>query len=277
MEITFTINDDLYRRFAAACILSGKDQNAVICKKIEEFASSTIANEVSGLTAPMQKAEQSFDTRSKVLTRIPLWAKRPEQHNHKILQAFFATESEGMTTRERMREFFIQADSGTGWQFDNNFASMRTNEGNSHGRVFACFNDIVTLTEEASGIAYKYRDQFLADIDPMVLEQHQGKNAVSVQRNLFISWFKEQLYRGRPYNPVTISGYAGRIESACYDPAFEAIKPKNLFEVLDYREFMEIRKQIMACPGFEAFDAKSHRGFTAALNKYADFLLRDHP
>lgn len=277
MEITFTINDDLYRRFAAACILSGKDQSMIICEKIEEFASSTFANEVSGLHVTTPKVEQAFDAKSKVLTRIPLWAKRPEQHNHKILQAFFATESEGMTTRDRMREFFIQAASGTGWQFDNNFASMRTNEGNSHGRVFACFNDIVTLTEEASGIAYKYRDHFVAGVEPKVLEQYQSKNAVSVQRNLFVSWFKEQLYRGRPYNPVTISGYAGRIESACYDPAFEVIEPKNLFEVLDYHEFMEIRKQIMACPGFEAFDAKSHRGFTAALNKYADFLLRDRP
>lgn len=273
MEITIDINEELYRRFAAACILSEKEQQEVICRKIEEFITETFANEFSGAKMPAQNFISAANTQSKVLTRIPLWAKRPDQHNHKILQAFFAVESEGMTTRDRMRDFFVQNGAGSGWQFDNNFASMRTNEGNSHGHVFACFNDIVTLTEEASGIAYKYRDYFVAGIDPVILKEHQEKNAPSVQRNLFISWFKEQLYRGRPYNPVTISGYAGRIESACYDPTFESIEPKNLFEIEGYDEFMKIRSKIMACPGFEAFDAKSHRGFTAALNKYADFLV----
>lgn len=33
----------------------------------------------------------------------------------------------------------------------------------------------------------------------------------------------------------------------------------------------------MACPGFEAFDAKSHHVFTAALNKYADYAIAHNP
>lgn len=277
MEMKLTISDELYRRFAAACILSSKDQNAVICEKIEEFASSTIANEVSGLTAPTQKAEQSFGAKSKVLTRIPLWANRPEQHNHKILKTFFVVERDGMTTRDRMKDFFLSNCYGNAWQFDNNFNSMRTNDGNSHGLVFTCVNDLVTLSEEASSIAYKYRESFIAGVDSKILTEHQESNASSVQQSLFVSWFKEQLYRGRPYNPVTISGYASRLETACNDPAFITITPKNLFEIESYDDFIKIRDQIMACPGFEAFDAKSHRGFTAALNKYADFLLRDRP
>ena len=172
-----------------------------------------------------------------------------------------------------MKDFFLENNYGTAWQFDNNFNSMRTNEGNSHGQVFTCVNDLVTLSEEASSIAYKYREYFIAGVDPDTLAEHQERNTSSVQQSLFVAWFKEQLYRGRPYNPVTISGYAGRIECACNDPAFASIEPKNLFEIDNYDEFMNIRSKIMACPGFEAFDAKSHRGFTAALNKYADFLM----
>lgn len=270
MEIKIAINEDLYRRFVAACVLTGEEQQQVISEKIQEFVTATFISEISELNASVQDEAQM---QSKVETRIPLWAKRPEQHNHRILQAFFAVERDGMTTKERMREFFLQNGYGTPWQFDNNFASMRTNEGNSHGNVFSCVNDIVTLTDEASSVAYKYRDSFLEGVTPDTIAEHQEKNAASVQQRLFISWFKEQLYRGRPYNPVTISGYAGRIESACKDSAFDAIEPKNLFEIDDYDQFMAIRQKIMACPGFEAFDLKSHRGFTAALNKYADFLM----
>lgn len=276
MEIKVSVNEDLYRRFAAACVLAGKNQQVVISEKIQEFVAATFVSEMSEFNVSVQGEPQTNGTQRKVETRIPLWAKRPEQHNHRILQAFFAVEHNGMTTKERMREFFLQNGYGTPWQFDNNFASMRTNEGNSHGHVFACANDIVTLTDEASCVAYKYRDSFLAGVTPDTIAEHQEKNAASVQQRLFISWFKEQLYRGRPYNPVTISGYAGRIESACKDSAFDAIEPKNLFEIDDYDRFMVIRQKIMACPGFEAFDLKSHRGFTAALNKYADFLMRDH-
>ena len=273
MEIKVSVNEDLYRRFAAACVLTGKDQQVVISEKIQEFVTATFVSEIFELNVSVQGEAQINGAQSKVETRIPLWAKRPEQHNHRILQAFFAVERDGMTTKERMKEFFLQNGYGTAWQFDNNFASMRTNEGNSHGYVFSCINDIVTLTEEASSVAYKYRDSFLTGVTPDTIAEHQEKNAASVQQRLFISWFKEQLYRGRPYNPVTISGYAGRIESACRDSAFDTIEPKNLFEIDDYEQFMKIRSRIMACPGFEAFDSKSHRGFTAALNKYADFLL----
>lgn len=274
MDITITVAEDLYRRFAAACILAGQDQQAVISKKIEEFVAATFSNELSNLGAPAQ-APITASAQSKVLTRIPLWAKRPDQHNHKILRTFFVIERDGMTTRDLMKDFFLENNYGTAWQFDNNFNSMRTDEGNSHGHVFACVNDLVTLSEEASSIAYKYREYFIADVDPNTLAEHQERNASSVQQSLFIAWFKEQLYRGRPYNPVTISGYAGRLECACNDLAFTSIEPKNLFEVESYDEFMSIRSQIMACPGFEAFDAKSHRGFTAALNKYAEFLQRN--
>lgn len=276
MEFKITINEDIYRRFAAACILTGETQEDVICKKIDEFIAAAFTNELSGLALPAQAVTKSANPQSKVLTRIPLWARRPDQHNHRILKTFFVLERDGMTTRDRMKDFFLENSYGTAWQFDNNFNSMRTNEGKSHGHVFTCVNDLVTLSEEASSIAYKYRDYFIAGVEARVLAEHQERNASSVQQSLFIAWFKEQLYRGRPYNPVTISGYAGRIESACNDPAFDSIEPKNLFEIEDYDEFLKIRDQIMSCAGFKVFDAKSHNGFTAALNKYADFLMRGH-
>ena len=98
------------------------------------------------------------------------------------------------------------------------------------------------------------------------------KVSAAEQKQDFVNWFRSLTRNGRAYNPVTISGYTGRIENACADPAFASIPCKNLFEITDLAEFREIQTQIKACPGFFEFDAKSHNGFTAALRKYEEFL-----
>ena len=94
----------------------------------------------------------------------------------------------------------------------------------------------------------------------------------SEQKHLFINWFRSLTRNGKAYNPVTISGYAGRIENACNDPVFSTIPVKNLFTIYNLEEFISLQKQIKACSGYAEFDAKSHNGFTAALRKYEEFL-----
>ncbi|MGN1117731.1 MAG: hypothetical protein ACI4RU_03895 [Acutalibacteraceae bacterium] len=92
------------------------------------------------------------------------------------------------------------------------------------------------------------------------------------QKQLFVKWFQSLTRNGKAYNPVTISGYTGRIENACSDPVFETVPVNNLFTITELKEFISIKKQIISCAGYAEFDAKSHNGFTAALKKYEDFL-----
>lgn len=92
------------------------------------------------------------------------------------------------------------------------------------------------------------------------------------QKKLFVTWFRGLTRNGKAYNPVTISGYTGRIENACNDPTFSSVPVNNLFDITDLTEFLMIQKQIKNCDGYMAFDAKSHNGFTAALRKYEEFL-----
>lgn len=92
------------------------------------------------------------------------------------------------------------------------------------------------------------------------------------QKQLFVNWFRGLTRNGKAYNPVTISGYTGRIENACSDPIFVSIPVKNLFEITELAEFIQIQKQIKESAGYAEFDAKSHNGFTAALRKYEEFL-----
>ena len=99
-------------------------------------------------------------------------------------------------------------------------------------------------------------------------------NAVTTneQKKLFTNWFRSLTRNGKAYNPVTISGYTGRIENACKDPIFAEVPVNNLFTITNLAEFTSIQKQIKCCTGYAEFDAKSHNGFTAALRKYEEFL-----
>ena len=92
------------------------------------------------------------------------------------------------------------------------------------------------------------------------------------QKQLFIKWFRGLTRNGKAYNPVTISGYTGRIENACCEPVFATIPINNLFSVTELEEFVSIQKQIKECAGYAEFDARSHNGFSAALKKYEEFL-----
>jgi hypothetical protein len=77
---------------------------------------------------------------------------------------------------------------------------------------------------------------------------------------------------GKAYNPVTISGYAGRIENACKEAAFASVPITNLFGITDLTDFLDVQKQLKDCAGYAEFDAKVHNGLTAALKKYEEFL-----
>lgn len=94
----------------------------------------------------------------------------------------------------------------------------------------------------------------------------------SEQKKSFVNWFRGLTRNGKAYNPVTISGYAGRIENACKEAAFASVPITNLFGITDLTDFLDVQKQLKNCEGYAEFDAKVHNGLTAALKKYEEFL-----
>jgi hypothetical protein len=72
------------------------------------------------------------------LNRIKDWAQKPHQINHKIIKAFLVLEKSGMVQRADLKAF-CSKESGSRCYvkyFDNNYASMKTDSGNSHGKIF---------------------------------------------------------------------------------------------------------------------------------------------
>lgn len=150
---------------------------------------------------------------------------------------------------------------------------------------YKAFQAALILTgEEESIVLERLIDNYTHQAFESVMKKTTQENVTSNQVNdttrisaeeqkqQFIYWFRSLTRNGKPYNPVTISGYAGRIENACKDPIFSTVPVNNLFTITDITEFDCVQKQIKSCSGYAEFDAKLHNGFTAALRKYEEFL-----
>lgn len=106
-----------------------------------------------------------FSEWGKAIHRIPRWARNPQQNNHKILKAFLELQQElGRVTLEALRkrcsdpighpETYVP-------HFDNNYAQMKFDNGNSHGKVFEEEGGYVTIWDRISETLLRYRDYFL--------------------------------------------------------------------------------------------------------------------
>ncbi len=133
----------------------------------------------------------------------------------------------------------------------------------------------VVLSKLISEYAHKVFEGIVGKKEELKQEEKKETTAsrsAEEQKKLFINWFRSLTWNGKPYNPVTISGYAGRLENACCEQAFAEVPVVNVFEITDLKEFLHIQKRLKECEGYADFDAKSHNGFTAALRKYEEFL-----
>lgn len=75
------------------------------------------------------------------LGKIQLWASRPHQTNHRMIRAFLLLELDGEVTLPALKEYCTRELNVA--NFDGNYASMKTDAGHSHGRVF--FDDGATV------------------------------------------------------------------------------------------------------------------------------------
>ena len=89
----------------------------------------------SGQIVHMESA--SIDGDFPKLSRIGRWASRPQQFNHKIVRAFLQLERNGDVEYSTLKMHCTEILHVPG--FDGHYASMKTDAGNSHGKVF--FNE----------------------------------------------------------------------------------------------------------------------------------------
>ena len=102
----------------------------------------------------------------KAIDRISKWALSPEQNNYKIIRAYYQLLSErGLVTRPELEaRCQSQSDHPDVYvrDFRGNFASMKTDKGKSHGKVFTDDGYNVRVWSAVSEILEQNRSLFLA-------------------------------------------------------------------------------------------------------------------
>jgi hypothetical protein len=101
---------------------------------------------------------------NKVRNRIAGWASKTDSKVHKILKAFFAVCRNGKALVNDVEQKCSNARHQVFYIGDNNFInslrSLKTDAGNSYGKVFEQSGDHIKICEEARAIIEEYRDCF---------------------------------------------------------------------------------------------------------------------
>ena len=168
-EITFIVSEKTKRAFELALYFSDKDKNEVFENLVREYAAKVLREYGAEPCEP--PSERDFidepkitqENKSKALTKIPSWATtRKGQIGAQIVKAFFLCENNGFANRDAMRDVFLKNNPDkTAWTFDNNFASMCTEKGNSHGLFFVLSGIQIRPAESVIETLYQYKNEFL--------------------------------------------------------------------------------------------------------------------
>ncbi|WP_228724973.1 hypothetical protein [Caproicibacter fermentans] len=114
-------------------------------------------------TPKTSKTISSEDYFGKAEQRIPIWALKPDQYNHKIIRAYFtAVDIAGNATISMMErlcsdkshpELFVPT-------FKNNYSQLKIDGAKSHGKVFEDNGDKVWIWSEVENTLMKYKSGF---------------------------------------------------------------------------------------------------------------------
>lgn len=168
-EISFVVSKKAKQAFELALCFAGEDKNEVFESLVKAYVAKVLKEYGAEPCEPpfesdfIDNAKDLKESKSKALAKIPVWAtSRKGQIGSQIVKAFFLCELNGVASRDSMREMFLKNNPDkSAWSFDNNFASMCTEKGNSHGLFFVLSGTQIRPAESIKETLYQYRDEFL--------------------------------------------------------------------------------------------------------------------
>jgi len=165
-NITIAVDEDIYEKFSIALSLTKDEQD----KAIEHCMKWYIAKS-------FEKASQTYNPNTKTKTleeiavgfhgkanqRIPSWAFKPTQYNHKIIRAFFKAEQatgrvtitdlEHLCSDKSVPELYVPT-------FRSNYAQMKLDAPKSHGKVFEDDGETVTIWGAVKDTLMRCKEHF---------------------------------------------------------------------------------------------------------------------
>lgn len=166
-EVTFVVDKDVYDKFCIALQLSNEDESEVIENSMRNYITrifDRVSQEYSSSASHKPMTDNERDFYCKALQRIPVWAIKPNQYNHKIIRAFFEAERttgevhlstmELLCSDKEHSEMYVPT-------FKNNYSQMKIDGPKSHGKVFEDDGDRVWIWKEVEDVLRRHKDSFL--------------------------------------------------------------------------------------------------------------------
>lgn len=166
-EISYGIDKDVYDKFCIALNLSNEDETAVIERGMRSYITRTfdrVSQEYNPSGIHKSTSDMEKDYYGKALQRIPVWALKPNQYNHKIIRAFFEAEEatgevhlstmELLCSDKERSELYVPT-------FKSNYSQMKLDGPKSHGKVFEDDGDRVWVWKEVEDVLRRHRDSFM--------------------------------------------------------------------------------------------------------------------
>lgn len=167
-EFTFLLEDNLKISFEMAIQLNGANKECVLENFIRSYIANSFAQAAATYGATHVKpatSEQADPNYGKAIHRIPKWAKKPHQLNHKIIRAYLQLSEVGpvsynaLVARCSDQEHYPEEYVPT---FLSNFAQMKFDGDKSHGKVFEISaENIVSLWHPIESTLMCYKQDFL--------------------------------------------------------------------------------------------------------------------
>ncbi|KAB2332226.1 hypothetical protein F7731_16765 [Cytobacillus depressus] len=163
------INEDVLEKFNLALLLNKEDAGDVLEKYMRQYISYSFskASEIYKTSTVLQNTRVNGEANSdtgKAIFRIPRWAKKSNQYNHKIVRAYFQIESElgyvPLNALEKRCSDEINHSDTYVRDFRGNFNQMKIDSPKSHGKVFEIENENVIVWGYIKEILMEYKEDF---------------------------------------------------------------------------------------------------------------------
>lgn len=137
-KIEFLIDEDIYEKFCIALRLTDENQNDAMENCMRTYIARTF-EKISHEYSPSEdkKINEDKDFYGKAIQKIPIWALKRNQYNHKIIRAFFEAEEnypevtldimELLCSDKEHSELYVPT-------FCNNYSQMKIDGPKSYGK-----------------------------------------------------------------------------------------------------------------------------------------------
>lgn len=166
--LSVILDTEVAEKYELALLLNKENSNDVITRMLVQYITDSFskASRAFSVQQPVRSnyLNEEDNNFAKANHKIPIWAHKPQQNNHRIIKAYFEIEEEkGFVTVEELTE---RCSNPTDYpdtlssDFRGNFAQMKTDASNSHGKVFVVKDETVEIWDEIKEILMENKDLF---------------------------------------------------------------------------------------------------------------------